>query len=137
MGYGQHEIVRDMVEARLGAGGKIEFEVSDTSVHDFDGRAPKIRYKKEGEVQEIACDFIAGCDGFHGICRPSVPKGVLTEYERIFLLGWLGILSQSPPPSPELIYSYTERGFPLYSMRSPTLSPLYFQSAPHSHIQQC
>jgi p-hydroxybenzoate 3-monooxygenase len=86
MVYGQHEIVKDMIEVRLAAGGKIEFEVGDTSVHDFDGKTPKIRYKKDGEAREIACDFIAGCDGFHGICRPSIAKGVLTEYERIFLL---------------------------------------------------
>src|SRR5258708_25887603 len=125
MGYGQHEIVRDMVEARLGAGGKIEFEVSDTSVHDFDGRAPKIRYKKDGEVQEIACDFIAGCDGFHGICRPSVPKGVLTEYERILLLGWLGILPQCPPPSPELTHSYSQRRFAPFSMLALQATPHY------------
>ena len=136
MVYGQHEIVRDMIEARLAAGGKIEFEVCDTSVHDFDGKTPKIRYKKDGEAREIACDFIAGCDGFHGICRPSVPKGVLTEYERIFLLGWLGILSQSPPPSPELIYSYTERGFGLYSMRSPKVSRLYLQCAPDEDLEK-
>jgi len=120
MVYGQHEIIKDMIEARLAAGGRIEFEISEASVHDFDGRAPKIRYKKGGEPREIACDFIAGCDGFHGICRPSIPKGVLTEFERMIPLGWLGILSQSPPPSPELIYSYTDRGFALYSMRSPT-----------------
>jgi len=99
MVYGQHEVVKDLIEARLAAGGKIEFEISDTSVHDFDGDAPKIRYKKNGEAREIACDFIAGCDGFHGICRPSIPNGVLTEYDRIYPFGWLGILSQSPPPS--------------------------------------
>jgi len=103
-------------------------------VHDFDGSAPKIRYEQGGEAREIACDFIAGCDGFHGICRPSVAKGALTEYERIIPLGWLGILSQSPPPSHELIYSYTERGFALYSMRSPTVSRLYLQCAPDEDL---
>jgi p-hydroxybenzoate 3-monooxygenase len=134
MVYGQHEIIKDMIEARLAAGGRIEFEISEASVHDFDGRAPKIRYKRGGEAREIACDFIAGCDGFHGICRPSIPKGVLTEFERIIPLGWLGILSQSPPPSPELIYSYTDRGFALYSMRSPTVSRLYLQCAPDEDL---
>jgi p-hydroxybenzoate 3-monooxygenase len=134
MVYGQHEVVKDLIEARLAAGGTIEFEISETSVHDFDGSAPKIRYKKGGEAREIACDFIAGCDGFHGICRPSISKGALTEYERIYPFGWLGILSQSPPPSPELIYSYTERGFGLYSMRSPAVSRLYLQCAPDENL---
>jgi len=134
MVYGQHEIIKDMIEARLAAGGQIEFEITEASVHDFDGRAPKIRYKRGGEPREIACDFIAGCDGFHGICRPSIPKGVLTEFERMIPLGWLGILSQSPPPSPELIYSYTDRGFALYSMRSPTVSRLYLQCAPDEDL---
>ena len=133
MVYGQHEVVKDLIAARLAAGGKIEFEISDTSVHDFDGAAPKIRYKKDGKTEEIACDFIAGCDGFHGICRPSL-KGRLMEYERIYPFGWLGILSQSPPPSHELIYSYTERGFGLYSMRSATVSRLYLQCAPDEDL---
>jgi p-hydroxybenzoate 3-monooxygenase len=134
MVYGQHEVVKDLIEARLAAGGTIEFEIAETNVHDFDGKAPKICYKKNCEAREIVCDFIAGCDGFHGICRPSIPKGVLTEYERIYPFGWLGILSQSPPPSPELIYSYTERGFGLYSMRSPTVSRLYLQCAPDENL---
>ncbi len=134
MVYGQHEVVKDLIKARLAAGGQIEFEITEASVHDFDGRAPKIRYKQGGEAREIACDFIAGCDGFHGICRPSIPNGVLTEFERILPLGWLGILSQSPPPSPELIYSYTDRGFALYSMRSPTVSRLYLQCAPDEDL---
>jgi p-hydroxybenzoate 3-monooxygenase len=136
MVYGQHEVVKDLIEARLAAGGKIEFEITETSVHDFDGKAPKIRYKQGDEAREIACDFIAGCDGFHGICRPSIPKGVLTEYERIYPFGWLGILSQSPPPSPELIYSYTARGFGLYSMRSPAVSRLYLQCAPDEDLRK-
>jgi len=133
MVYGQHEVVKDLIEARLAVGGPIEFEISDTSVHDFDGKAPKIRYKKNGAAQEIVCDFIAGCDGFHGICRPSL-NGRLTEYDRIYPFGWLGILSQSPPPSHELIYSYTERGFGLYSMRSASVSRLYLQCAPDEDL---
>jgi p-hydroxybenzoate 3-monooxygenase len=136
MVYGQHEVVKDLIAARLAAGAKIEFEVSDTSVHDFDGKQPKIRFKKNGEGQEISCDFIAGCDGFHGICRPSVPAGVLTEYERVYPFGWLGILSESPPPSHELIYSYTGRGFGLYSMRSETVSRLYLQCAPDEDVSK-
>ena len=134
MVYGQHEVIKDMIKARLAAGGQIEFETTAASVHDFDGSTPRIRYKKGGEAREIACDFIAGCDGFHGICRPSVAKGVLTEYERMIPFGWLGILSQSPPPSHELIYSYTDRGFALYSMRSPTVSRLYLQCAPDEDL---
>jgi p-hydroxybenzoate 3-monooxygenase len=134
MVYGQHEVVKDLIEARLASGGKIEFEIGETSVHDFEGSKPKIRYTQNGEAHEIACDFIAGCDGFHGICRPSIAKGMLTEYERIYPFGWLGILSQSPPPSPELIYSYTERGFGLYSMRSPAVSRLYLQCAPDEDL---
>jgi p-hydroxybenzoate 3-monooxygenase len=131
--YGQHEVAKDLIAARLAAGGKIEFEAEETSVHDFDGKAPKIRYKKSGQAREIACDFIAGCDGFHGICRPSL-AGKLTEYERVYPYGWLGILSQSPPPSHELIYSYTGRGFGLYSMRSATVSRLYLQCAPDEDL---
>ena len=134
MVYGQHEVVKDLIAAHLAAGGKIEFEISDTTVHDFDGKQPKIRFKKNGQVQEFSCDFIAGCDGFHGICRPSVPAGVITEYERVYPFGWLGILSESPPPSHELIYSYTERGFGLYSMRSETISRLYLQCAPDEDL---
>jgi len=134
MVYGQHEVVKDLIAARLAAGAKIEFEVSDTNVLDFNGKLPKIRFSKDGVVHEISCDFIAGCDGFHGICRRSVPAGVLTEYERIYPFGWLGILSESPPPSHELIYSYSQRGFGLYSMRSETVSRLYLQCAPDEDI---
>jgi p-hydroxybenzoate 3-monooxygenase len=131
--YGQQEVVKDLIAARLAAGGKIEFEVSDTSVHEFDGGTPKIRYRKNGEAREIVCDFIAGCDGFHGITRPTL-KGRLTEYERVYPFGWLGVLSQSPPPSHELIYSYTDRGFALYTMRSRTVARLYLQCAPDEDI---
>jgi p-hydroxybenzoate 3-monooxygenase len=134
--YGQHEVVKDLIQARLSQGGRIEFEVSDTSVHDLDGDKPNIRFKKNGESHEIACDFIAGCDGFHGICRPSVPAGVLTEYERVYPFGWLGLLSESPPPSHELIYSYHERGFGLYSMRSPTISRAYIQCDPNEDVSK-
>jgi p-hydroxybenzoate 3-monooxygenase len=128
--YGQHEVVKDLIQAQLAQGAPIEFEVSDTSVHGLDSDKPTIRFKKNGESHEIACDFIAGCDGFHGICRPSIPAGVLTEYERIYPFGWLGILSESTPPSHELIYSHHERGFALYSMRSPTITRAYLQCDP-------
>ncbi|MEI7804814.1 MAG: FAD-dependent monooxygenase, partial [Hyphomicrobiales bacterium] len=133
--YGQQEIVKDLINARLAAGTKILFEADDVSVHDFDGKKPKIRFTHEGKAQEIDCDFIGGCDGFHGVCRPSIPDGVLTTYDRDYPFGWLGILSESPPPDEELIYSYHERGFALYTMRSPVLARLYFQCAPDTDIE--
>lgn len=134
--YGQQEVVKDLIAARLAQGGEIEFEVSDTSVDRLDSERPIIRYKKNGEPREIECDFIAGCDGFHGICRPSIPKGVLTEFERVYPYGWLGILSESPPVSHELIYSYTDRGFALYTMRSNSISRLYLQVDPDEDINK-
>jgi p-hydroxybenzoate 3-monooxygenase len=125
--YGQQEIVKDMVVRRLADGGPLLFEVDGVSVHDLTSKRPKIRFTHEGRGQEIECDFIAGCDGFHGICRPSFPDGVLNVFERDYPFGWLGILSESPPPDHELIYSYTDRGFALYTMRSMSLSRLYLQ----------
>ena len=125
--YGQQEVVKDLVARRLEDGGQLLFEVDDVSVHDLSGKQPKIRFKYEGRPQEIDCDLIAGCDGFHGICRPSIPGGVLSVFERDYPFGWLGILSESPPPDHELVYSNTDRGFALYTMRSPTLARLYLQ----------
>jgi p-hydroxybenzoate 3-monooxygenase len=128
--YGQHEVVKDLIQARLAQGGAIEFEVSDTQVDRLDSEQPIIRFKKNGESHEIACDFIAGCDGFHGVCRPSVPKGVLTEFERVYPFGWLGILAESPPVNHELIYNNHDRGFSLYAMRAPTITRAYLQCDP-------
>lgn len=128
--YGQHEVVKDLIQARLAQGGAIEFEVSDTEVDRLDSDRPIIRFKKNGEPHEIACDFIAGCDGFHGICRPSVPKGVLTEFERVYPFGWLGILAESPPVNHELIYNNHDRGFSLYAMRAPMITRAYLQCDP-------
>jgi p-hydroxybenzoate 3-monooxygenase len=125
--YGQQEVVKDLVQRRLADGGSLLFEVDGVSVHEMTSQRPKIRFTHEGKAQEIACDFIAGCDGFHGICRPSFPDGVLNVFERDYPFGWLGILSESPPPAHELIYSYTDRGFALYTMRSPSISRLYLQ----------
>jgi len=125
--YGQQEVVKDLVELRLADGGPLYFEVDEVSVHDFATDKPKIRFPDEGKQQEIECDFIAGCDGFHGICRPSLPDGVVKIFEREYPFGWLGILTDSPPPDDELIYSYTDNGFALYTMRSPTVSRLYLQ----------
>ena len=125
--YGQQEVVKDLVARRLEDGGPLLFEVDGVSVHEVTSKQPKIRFTHEGHAQEIACDFIAGCDGFHGICRPSFPDGVLSVFERDYPFGWLGILSESAPPDHELIYSYTDRGFALYTMRSMSLARLYLQ----------
>jgi p-hydroxybenzoate 3-monooxygenase len=127
--YGQQEVVKDLVERRLEDGGQILFEVDNVAVHDVESRTPKITFTQDGKSQEIVCDFIGGCDGFHGICRPSFPEGLLSFYERDYPFGWLGILSESPPPKDELIYSYHDNGFALYTMRSPTLARLYIQVA--------
>jgi len=125
--YGQQEVVKDLVAQRLAAGGHLLFDVDGVTVHDLTVQRPKIRFTHEGKAQEIDCDFIAGCDGFHGICRPSFPDGMLSVFERDYPFGWLGILTESPPPDHELIYSYADRGFALYTMRSPTVSRLYLQ----------
>ena len=134
--YAQHEVIKDLVQARLDASGQILFDVDDVSVHDLDSAEPRIRFRKEGQPQELACDFIGGCDGFHGICRPSVPVGVLTAFERRYPFGWLGILAEAAPSCEELVYTYHERGFALFSMRSPTVTRLYLQCAPDEDIAE-
>jgi len=128
--YSQHEIVRDLIEARLAADAPILFECDRVSVHDLDTDRPSIRYHFQGEERRLACDFVAGCDGFHGVCRPSIPDGVLSVFERSYPFGWLGILADTAPSSHELVYAGHERGFALLSMRSPTVSRLYLQCAP-------
>ncbi|HEY4903472.1 MAG TPA: 4-hydroxybenzoate 3-monooxygenase [Candidatus Sulfotelmatobacter sp.] len=132
--YAQAEVVKDLIDARLAAGGQVFFEVENVVIQDFDTAKPIVRFQRNGEPCELACDFIAGCDGFHGICRPSI-QHALTTYERIFPFGWLGILAEAPPSSHELIYAYHERGFALLSMRSPQLSRLYLQCAHDEDIQ--
>jgi len=134
MVYGQHEVVKDLIRARLDAGGQILFEVEDVSVHDFDTPKPRIRFRQHGAVQGLACDFIAGCDGFHGVCRPSIPVGALTVYDRDYPFAWLGILVEAPPSSKEIIYANHERGFALHSMRSPEITRLYLQCAPDEDL---
>jgi p-hydroxybenzoate 3-monooxygenase len=131
--YAQQEVVKDLIAARLAAKAEILFDTEDVSVHDFDSAEPKIRFIKNGEPAEIQCDFIAGCDGFHGVCRPSIAKA-LTLYERVFPFAWLGILAAAPPSSEELIYCYHERGFALHSMRSPEITRLYLQCAPDEDL---
>ncbi len=109
--YAQQEVVKDLIAARVKAGGQLLFEVGDVSVHDFASSQPKVRYTHKGERQEILCDFLAGCDGYHGICRPSIPADKLTVYERVFPFAWLGILAAAKPSSHELIYGYHQRDF--------------------------
>jgi p-hydroxybenzoate 3-monooxygenase len=133
--YAQHEVVKDLVAARLGAGGQIIFEADDVTVHGFESGTPSIRFKSEEKPQELTCDFIAGCDGFHGVCRPSIPARALTAFEREYPFAWLGILAQAPPSSHELIYAYHDRGFALLSMRSPEISRLYLQVPPDEDIK--
>ena len=132
--YAQHEVVKDLTDARLAAGGQVIFEVEDVSIHDFESARPSIRYRKDDAAHQLQCDFIAGCDGFHGICRPTIPAGVLTTFERVYPFGWLGILAEVAPSSDELIYANHERGFALHSMRSPQLTRLYLQCAPDEDI---
>ena len=138
--YAQHEVIKDLNKARCEAGGQIFYEVEDVSVHDFadagSATKPSIRFRSGGEAYELSCDFIAGCDGFHGICRPSVPNGVLTLFDRTYPFGWLGILADVAPSCDELIYSYHERGFALLSMRSPQVSRLYLQCSPDEDINK-
>src|SRR5215475_1095797 len=132
--YSQAEVVKDLTNARLASGGQVLFEVENVSVHDLTSSNPKIHYRKDSQDYEVTCDFIAGCDGFHGICRPSIPEGILTTYERVYPFGWLGILAEAPPSSNELIYTYHERGFTLLSMRTPQISRLYVQCDPDEDI---
>src|SRR5580658_1458234 len=134
--YAQQEVVKDLVQARIGSGEPIVFEVEDLSVHDLDSELPKIRYTKDSAREEIVCDFIAGCDGFHGVCRESAPVGVITPYERIYPFAWLGILAEAAPTSEELVYTYNERGFALFSMRSPHITRLYLQCTPDEDLSQ-
>ena len=134
--YDQKEVVTDLIAHRLAQGGQILFEVADVSVHDITTERPKIRFQHEGKPQEIECDFIAGCDGFHGVCRPSLPAEAWQGYDRVYPFAWLGILSESPPPEKELIYAYHENGFALFSMRGPHLSRLYLQVTPDEDIEK-
>ena len=127
MVYGQTELTRDLMEARRAADLPTVYEAADVAVHDFDGARPRVSYDKDGTRHEIACDFIAGCDGFHGVCRASVPPGAIIEYEKVYPFGWLGLLADTPPVSHELIYINSPRGFALCSMRSHTRSRYYLQ----------
>jgi p-hydroxybenzoate 3-monooxygenase len=132
--YGQTEIVKDLVRLRLDAGLPLLFEVSDVSVHDLESDRPSIRYSHEDAEHLLECDVIAGCDGFHGVCRPSIPAGVLSEFSREYPFGWLGILAEVAPSNDELVYAHHESGFALLSLRSPELSRLYVQCRPDEDL---
>jgi p-hydroxybenzoate 3-monooxygenase len=127
MVYGQTELTRDLMDARKAAGLTTIYEAGNVTVHDFDTAKPRVRYEKDGQTYEIECDFIAGCDGFHGVCRASAPRNAIREYEKIYPFGWLGVLSDTPPVHEELIYANSPRGFALCSQRSHTRSRYYLQ----------
>jgi p-hydroxybenzoate 3-monooxygenase len=136
--YSQHEVVKDLIAARLKTGGQILFEAENVKISGFEsagnGSHARIHFRHGGAEQELECDFIAGCDGFHGICRPAVPAEALTIFERIYPFAWLGILAEAAPSMEELIYANSERGFALLSMRSPQISRLYVQCDPEEDI---
>jgi p-hydroxybenzoate 3-monooxygenase len=132
--YGQNEVVKDLIAARLGAGRPLYFDASDVKVHDLDTRTPRIQFRHDAEAYDVVCDVIAGCDGFHGVCRPSIPPSHLETYEREYPFAWLGILAAAAPASEELVYSLSERGFALFSMRSATVTRLYLQCAPDEDL---
>ena len=134
--YGQQEVIKDLVQARLSSRGDVRFEAEAVSLDDLTGSKPAIRFRQHGELHQIRCDFIAGCDGFHGVCRPSVPAGGVTVFEREYPFAWLGILAEAPPSSKEVTYTNHERGFALLSMRSPTLSRLYLQCKPDENLAE-
>jgi len=127
MVYGQTELTKDLMDARTAAGLPTVYEAHNVAVHDFDSKKPRVTYEKDGQKFEIECDFIAGCDGFHGVCRASAPRSAITEFEKVYPFGWLGLLSDTPPVHDELIYINSPRGFALCSQRSKTRSRYYLQ----------
>jgi p-hydroxybenzoate 3-monooxygenase len=134
--YGQTEVTKDLMDARAASGAPSVYEAEDVSVHDFDSDRPLVRYRNGGKVHELDCDFIAGCDGFHGVCRQSVPAAALRNYERVYPFGWLGVLADVRPVSEELIYVSHERGFALCSMRSRTRSRYYIQCTLAERVEE-
>jgi p-hydroxybenzoate 3-monooxygenase len=134
--YGQTEVTHDLMDARRAFGGTTVYEASDVVLHDFDNPKPSVTWRKDGAAHRLRCDFIAGCDGYHGVSRKSVPEGSVATYERVYPFGWLGILADTPPVSHELIYSNHERGFALCSMRSPTRTRYYIQCSLDDRVEQ-
>jgi p-hydroxybenzoate 3-monooxygenase len=125
--YGQTEVTKDLMDARAAAGATMIYEAGEVSIEGFDRAHPKVRYVKDGQTHELVCDFVAGCDGYHGVCRRSLPQAAMQSFERIYPFGWLGILADVPPAAHELVYSNHERGFALCSMRSLNRSRYYVQ----------
>ena len=134
--YGQHEVVKDLMDCRLAAGLPILFESTEAALKGVDTETPSLQFLHNGEPYEVKCDYIAGCDGFHGISRPAIPASSITLYDREYPFGWLGILAEAPPSREELIYQNSPRGFALYSMRSPTVTRLYLQCEPQEDLSQ-
>jgi p-hydroxybenzoate 3-monooxygenase len=132
--YGQQEVVKDLIRHRLADGGDIRFSVSDVRLHDIETSTPGISFRDGGEAIRFDCDIVAGCDGFHGVCRAAIPNGALHSFERAYPFAWLGILAEAPPTHDELIYAYHDRGFALYSMRSPEITRLYLQVSPDEQL---
>jgi p-hydroxybenzoate 3-monooxygenase len=133
--YGQQEVVKDLIRARLDADGQILFEAQGVKLHDVESETPHLTCVHNNEAMTIHCDFIAGCDGFHGISRPTIPAHLQKNFERVYPFAWLGILAKAAPSAEELIYAYHERGFALYSMRSPQVTRLYLQVPPDEKIE--
>jgi p-hydroxybenzoate 3-monooxygenase len=129
--YGQQEVVKDLIARRLADQGDIRFDASDVSVHDIESASPRVRFTHASSAHELECDYVIGCDGFHGICRSQIPSSVLKTYDRIYPFAWLGILAEAAPAQHELIYAHHERGFALFSMRSPKITRLYVQCDPN------
>ncbi|WP_250500658.1 4-hydroxybenzoate 3-monooxygenase [Caballeronia sp. GAWG1-5s-s] len=135
--YAQHEVIKDLVAARMAVNGALKFNVSDVSLHDFaenSDRKPRIKYRHEGRDEEIECDFIIGCDGSQGVSRKCIPEAVRQDYQRVYPFGWFGILVEAPPSSDELIYARHDRGFALISTRSPGVQRMYFQCDPKDSV---
>jgi p-hydroxybenzoate 3-monooxygenase len=134
--YGQQEVVKDLIRARLDAGGPLLFDAETVGLDGLHSERPRIRFRHGGAERELECDVVGGCDGFHGVCRESVPAGAFAEFSREYPFGWLGILAAVAPSSEELVYAHHERGFALHSLRSPELSRLYLQCAPDEDLAQ-
>ena len=133
--YGQQEVVKDLIRARLEAGGQILFEAEAVGVDEVESSRPIVRYRHGGKIHKLRCDLVAGCDGFHGVCRAVIPEGARTVYEKEYPFAWLGILAAVPPSTDELIYAYHDHGFALHSLRSPELTRLYLQCRPDEVIE--
>ncbi|GLU30324.1 4-hydroxybenzoate 3-monooxygenase [Trinickia caryophylli] len=134
--YSQHEVVRDLIAAAIEHGQQVIFEAGDVALHEVEHARPYLTFVKEGVRERIDCDYIAGCDGFHGVSRATIPADVLRTYERVYPYAWLGILADAAPSADELVYAHHERGFALFSMRSPSVTRLYLQCRPDENLDE-